>query len=356
MGARPGVDGPPAGRHIWVVRAGSAEPLHSPCRLTLEDGSELALAGALPPDLPIGYHDLQPDDGGAPTRVIVTPGRCYLPDDLREWVLTVQLPACRSRSSWGMGDAGDLARIGAWARDHGAGMVAINPLHAPLPLPHVEPSPYYPSSRRWRNPLYIRVDDVPGAAGDAEVARMAAEARRLNRVPLVDRDAAWALKQRALERIWSLTGPRRRVRPLAARRRAARSRTTPRSARWPSTTARAGRAGPPSTGTRPSPRWRRSRRPSPTGSGSGRGCSTCWRPSWRRPAPSRPSSPTWPSASTPTAPTPGRCRTSWPTASASAPRPTPWPGAGRTGASRRSSPGSCARPATSRSPACGARR
>jgi 4-alpha-glucanotransferase len=206
MGARPGVDAPPVSRHVWVVRQGAAEPLHSPCLLTLEDGTELTAAGSLPPDLPIGYHDLQPGDGGPPTRLIVTPGRCFLPADLRDWVLAVQLPACRSRSSWGMGDAGDLARIGAWARDHGAGMVAINPLHAPLPLPHVEPSPYYPSSRRWKNPLYIRVEDVPGAAGDAEVARMATEARRLNRQPLVDRDATWALKQRALERIWSLTG------------------------------------------------------------------------------------------------------------------------------------------------------
>jgi 4-alpha-glucanotransferase len=206
MGAAPGVDGPPAGRPLWVVRAGTAEPLRSPGHLTLEDGSTLAVAGALPPDLPIGYHDLQPDDGGPPTRMIVTPGRCHLPDDLRTWALAVQLPACRSTTSWGMGDAADLARIGAWARDHGAGLVAINPLHAPLPLPHVEPSPYYPSSRRWRNPLYIHVESVPGAAEDPEVARLATEARRLNRNPLIERDAVWALKQRALERVWSLTG------------------------------------------------------------------------------------------------------------------------------------------------------
>jgi 4-alpha-glucanotransferase len=207
MGAGPGIDGPPAGRHVWVVRAGSAPPLHSPCHLTLEDGSDLALTDGLPPDLPIGYHDLQPDDGGLPTRVIVTPGRCHLPDDLRTWVLTVQLPACRSGASWGMGDTADLARIGAWARQHGAGMVAINPLHAPLPLPKVEPSPYFPSSRRWKNPLYLHVESVPGAAGDPEVARWGAEARRLDRDPLIDRDRVWALKQRALERVWSLAGP-----------------------------------------------------------------------------------------------------------------------------------------------------
>jgi 4-alpha-glucanotransferase len=106
-----------------------------------------------------------------------------------------------------MGDTADLARIGAWARRHGAGMVAINPLHAPLPLPKVEPSPYFPSSRRWKNPLYLHVESVPGAAGDPEVTRWGAEARRLDRDPLIDRDRVWALKQRALERVWSLAGP-----------------------------------------------------------------------------------------------------------------------------------------------------
>jgi 4-alpha-glucanotransferase len=191
---------------VWVVRAGSAERLASPGRLTLEDGSEVDAHGALPPDLPIGYHDLHPGDGGPTTRLIVTPGRCHLPEGLRDWVLTAQLPACRSRSSWGVGDAADLATIGAWARAHGAGLVAINPLHAPLPLDHVEPSPYYPSSRQWKSPLYIRIEDVPGALGDPEVASLGAEARALNDLPVLDRDRSWALKQRALERLWALTG------------------------------------------------------------------------------------------------------------------------------------------------------
>jgi 4-alpha-glucanotransferase len=200
-------EAPPDDRPLWIVRAGAAEPLLGPCDLNLEDGTSLGTVTALPPDLPIGYHDLRPVDGGPVTRLIVTPGRCHLPADLRTWVLAVQLHACRSTGSWGIGDAADLALLAAWARDHGAGMVALNPLHAPLPLDRVEPSPYYPSSRRWRNPLYLSIDDIPGAGDDPDVAALAAEARQLNASRVIDRDRAWALKRRALDRLWVRLGP-----------------------------------------------------------------------------------------------------------------------------------------------------
>src|ERR671911_450701 len=174
MGAGAGPDdGPSAGRPVWVVRAGAAEPLLGPCELALEDGAEVRAEGSLPPDLPIGYHDLRPLDGGPVTRLIVSPGRCHRREDLRAWLVTVQLPACRSATSWGIGDLRDLRTIGAWAADRGAGMVGVSPLHAPLPIDRVEPSPYFPSSRRWSTPLALRIEDVPGAGGDATVEDLA---------------------------------------------------------------------------------------------------------------------------------------------------------------------------------------
>src|SRR5262245_29235493 len=177
MGGGGDAEGPPAAeRPLWVVRAGSAEPLLGPCELRLEDGSEHRAEGTLPPDLPLGYHELDPLDGGPPTGLIVTPGRCHLPDDLRAWVLSVQLPACRSAESWGIGDLADLRALGTWAAGRGAGMVAVNPLHAPLPIDRVEPSPYYPSSRRWLTPLALRIDDLPGPAAHPELAAAAAAA------------------------------------------------------------------------------------------------------------------------------------------------------------------------------------
>jgi len=192
---------------LWVVRAGAAEPLLGPCELRLETGEVLRAQHALPPDLPIGYHELHPDDGGPVTRLFVTPGRCHLPAGLRAWLPVVQLPSCRSAESWGIGDLADLRAIATWAAGRGAGMVAVSPLHAPLPLAHVEPSPYRPSSRRWLNPLLLRVEEIPGAAADPDVRELAARARRLNREPVVDRDAVWELKRRALELLWERHGP-----------------------------------------------------------------------------------------------------------------------------------------------------
>ena len=203
----PGAVPPPGAMPIWVVRAGAAEPLLGPCELALEDGSEVRAEGALPPDLPIGYHDLRPLDGGPVTRLIVSPGRCHLPGNLRTWLLTVQLAGCRSGDSWGIGDLTDLQGIGTWAAVRGAGMLAVNPLHAPLPLVRVEPSPYFPSSRRWLNPLLLRIEELPGAGGDGTVEALAETARRLNAAPLVDRDAVWALKRRALDHLWTELGP-----------------------------------------------------------------------------------------------------------------------------------------------------
>jgi 4-alpha-glucanotransferase len=198
---------PPEPPPLWVVRAGAHEPLLGPCELRLDDGSSVRADDALPADLPIGYHDLHPLDGGPTTRLVVTPGRCHLPDQLRAWVLAVQLPSCRSAESWGIGDLADLRSIGTWTAGRGAGMVAVSPLHAPLPAGRVDPSPYFPSSRRWMTPLALRIDELPGAATSTVVAGLAEQAHRLNEDPVIRRDAVWALKRSALDDLWRASGP-----------------------------------------------------------------------------------------------------------------------------------------------------
>ena len=72
-----------------------------------------------------------------------------------------QLYAMRSSESWGIGDLADLGDAGAWAAGLGADFVLVNPLHAAEPVAPMEPSPYLPTSRRFVNPIYIRVEDVP---------------------------------------------------------------------------------------------------------------------------------------------------------------------------------------------------
>jgi 4-alpha-glucanotransferase len=81
MGVDPAQSSPPAEASVRVVRAGQALPLTKPAELRLEDGTALRADAALPPDLPLGYHELRPLDGGATVRIVVSPGRCYLPAD-----------------------------------------------------------------------------------------------------------------------------------------------------------------------------------------------------------------------------------------------------------------------------------
>src|SRR5437016_4850695 len=205
MGADPADPGPPADAPVVVVAPGRARAAVAPGDLSLEDGSRLRVEGPLPSDLPLGYHDLYPRGGGEPVRVIVCPPACHLPEGLRTWGWAAQLYAVRSAESWGIGDLADLRRLARWsATELGAGAVLINPLNAPLPVVPQEPSPYFPSSRRYRNPIYLRIDEVPGAAaGRADLQRLAGLARALNADRRIDRDRVFRLKMEALEVLWS---------------------------------------------------------------------------------------------------------------------------------------------------------
>jgi 4-alpha-glucanotransferase len=135
-----------------------------------------------------------------PERTPGEPPRCALPST-RAWGWAAQLYAVRSTASWGIGDLMDLDRLSRWARAKGAGFVLINPLHAAEPVLPQDPSPYYPSSRRFRNVLYLRVEEVPGAF-DVGLDDAAFRGRALNGDRLIDRDEVLRLKLDALGRIW----------------------------------------------------------------------------------------------------------------------------------------------------------
>jgi len=188
---------------VKVVRHGEPLTVPAPAELRLEDGSVMAVRDRLPNELPVGYHDLVPMTGSSSTKLIITPGHCHLPSDLKMWGWSAQVYATRSRQSWGMGDLADLRRLAEWADSTGAGMILINPLNAVLPTPTQEASPYSPSSRRYRNPLYLRIEDVPGAERiEADLRRLAASAQALNEERKVDRDRVYQLKLDALSKLW----------------------------------------------------------------------------------------------------------------------------------------------------------
>lgn len=235
-----------------VVRRGApgTVPVHLPAgstaalKLRLEDGSEQDLAwpgqdaereeqdvdGAavertlvpLPAGLPLGWHRLDVDGDGThgSAVLVVTPDRLDTADGLRDrraWGVQAQLYSVRSSRSWGIGDLTDLADLAAVAgTDYDAGFVLINPLHAAEPVPPIEPSPYLPTTRRFFNPLYIRVEAVPEYAYlDPEQRDAAADAARSlypanTSAAELDRDASYAAKLKVLENVYRVErGPGR---------------------------------------------------------------------------------------------------------------------------------------------------
>jgi len=163
-----------------------------------------------PADLPLGYHTVHASsaDRTATAALIVTPGWLGLPEPAaagRSWGFATQLYSVRSRGSWGVGDLTDLTDLAVWsASELGADYVLVNPLHAAEPLAPMEPSPYLPSTRRFFNPIYLRVERIPEyaalpAAERAAVDRLEAGLRPwLDPADEVDRDAAWTAKRAAL--------------------------------------------------------------------------------------------------------------------------------------------------------------
>jgi len=193
-----------------ILKAGDTLRLAEPVELILEDGARLHADKKLPGDLPCGYHRMTALRSGKLTHLMVTPGNCYLPEYSKSWGWAVQLYALRSQKSWGMGDLNDLKTFSSWAeKSLGCDFILANPLVAAIPISPQQTSPYYPSSRLFLNPLYLRIEDVPGAHKiDKAIAPLAMAGRALNRDRSIDRDTVFRLKMEALKRIWRDFRPR----------------------------------------------------------------------------------------------------------------------------------------------------
>jgi 4-alpha-glucanotransferase len=167
---------------IWFIDEGSTHSLQGRCHLTLEDGSDRGGIDVVSPDVPIGYHRLAPMDGGPVTTLVVAPAHC-LPAP-RGWGVAAQVYALWRPGSWGIGDLRDVFELGREVGAAGGDAVLLSPVHAPAPTFPQEDSPYYPSSRRWLNPLLIALDGPSPVANTPD--------------GLIDRNAVWAAKRAAL--------------------------------------------------------------------------------------------------------------------------------------------------------------
>jgi 4-alpha-glucanotransferase len=166
----------------------------------------------VPADLPLGWHTVvaQSEVITASTPIVVAPHHLE-PGTItgpRQWGFMTQVYAMRSHESWGLGDLHDLRTLASWSGSElGAGFVLINPLHAASPVAPMSPSPYLPVTRRFANPMYLHIEDVPefnrlSEAVHDRLEQLAAQLRRLNDTDdLLDRDAVWAAKRVALQAI-----------------------------------------------------------------------------------------------------------------------------------------------------------
>lgn len=180
-----------------VVRVGDALPLPGPATIVLEDGST-----GDPADLPLGWHTLH--TGDQDVTLVVVPAQ--LPEPPQTWGWMLQLYALHSERSWGIGDLGDLREF--LTVSGSPGLVLLNPLHAITPTLPVPASPYSPSSRRFANPLYLRISDTDEYRRADPPLRAAVDA--LKPAPtadgLIDYSVVWQAKRAALELLWPLAG------------------------------------------------------------------------------------------------------------------------------------------------------
>ena len=215
--------------HVWVrledgtVRTGARQLDNFTPPFDLDGRLVGEATFVLPADLPLGYHrvHLQSGTQETSTALIITPTWLGLPARMgrqRTWGMATQLYSVRSKGSWGVGDLTDLTDLAVWSgAEHGAGYVLINPLHAAAPTRPMEPSPYLPTSRRYVNPLYLRVEAIPEYTELAKRSKVRAlrddVQKHARKVDSIDRDAAWSAKRKALKLIHQV--PRSAGRDLA---------------------------------------------------------------------------------------------------------------------------------------------
>jgi 4-alpha-glucanotransferase len=170
---------------MWFIVEATQHALWGPCELRLESGDSLGVVDELSAALPIGYHDLVPTNGGPVTRLVIHPSSC--PTAPTAWGLAAQIYALWSDRSWGIGDLRDLRRLAERLVAAGGTAMLMSPLHQPAPTLPQEPSPYYPSSRRTRNPMLIGIDATPPTHLRCAPDR------------LIDHDNTWIAKRAVLE-------------------------------------------------------------------------------------------------------------------------------------------------------------
>jgi 4-alpha-glucanotransferase len=181
---------------LVVKREAAGGALEYALELHLEDERVLLAEGRIgeaPPDAPLklslparpppGYHELRLGLDGpegprfATQRFVMAPRTMFQPEEAlgsREvFGILANLYSLRGASGFGHGHFGDLAALARFAGGAGAAFVGLNPLHA-VPNRGQAFAPYSPSSRMYRNVLYLDPEAVPELAGCDEARSLLA--------------------------------------------------------------------------------------------------------------------------------------------------------------------------------------
>ncbi|NKC30907.1 glycogen debranching protein GlgX [Roseomonas sp. BU-1] len=180
-------------------------------RLVLPDGSAAARRLVDLPALPEGRHVVrQADRPEKGCLLTLASPRAFLPDALRDggrrFGLAAQIYALRGAQDQGVGDFSAVAEAAAMAGAQGALLLGLSPPHALFPSDRRRASPYHPSDRRFLDPIFIDVTDLPLVgqmpAVRAALTQAAPVFAALAAGAAVDHAAVWQAKRPVLRAAW----------------------------------------------------------------------------------------------------------------------------------------------------------
>jgi glycogen operon protein len=176
-------------------------------RRDLPDGRSVSERAIALPTLPIGRHRLIV--GGVECALTVAPPVAYSPKAAarKRFGVAAQLYALRRAGEdgrdQGIGDFSALAVAGEKAGQAGAAYLGVSPLHMLFPGDRERASPYYPSDRRFIDPIFIDALDDAGLPRDealsAALAALAPQFDAASETDYVEYEEVWLAKRAALE-------------------------------------------------------------------------------------------------------------------------------------------------------------
>ena len=180
----------------WRTPAGDGVPR------ALADGRTVVERAIALPELPIGRHRLVVDS--VDCALTIAPPECFGSQAApgRRFGLTAQIYALRRGGDQGVGDFETLAQAAEAAGGSGAAYLGVSPMHMLFPRDRERASPYYPSDRRFLDPILIDVFDAAtprDAAAEAALNALAPAAAMASAGELVDYPEVWRIKRTALE-------------------------------------------------------------------------------------------------------------------------------------------------------------